>query len=130
MYDQSDWRVGLLQCLYSLKRTRKVRGQGRAARKRGGQPRPAPMQGRPPTARPRPRLAPMQGRRLRAWRAVASLQERQPLIAGCPQRGRLQGGTRRWRPLVASPQGAAARSQVARGDRQRPALPPAQGQRQ
>ncbi|RZS17538.1 hypothetical protein BHM03_00049688 [Ensete ventricosum] len=29
-YDQSDWRVGLLQCLYSLKGARQVRGQGRA----------------------------------------------------------------------------------------------------
>ncbi|RRT32582.1 hypothetical protein B296_00055622 [Ensete ventricosum] len=28
-YDQSDLRVGLLQCLYSLKRARQVRGQGR-----------------------------------------------------------------------------------------------------
>ncbi|RWW49059.1 hypothetical protein BHE74_00044820 [Ensete ventricosum] len=28
-YDQSDWRVGLLQCLYSLKGTRQVRGQAR-----------------------------------------------------------------------------------------------------
>ncbi|RWV88009.1 hypothetical protein GW17_00049946 [Ensete ventricosum] len=28
-YDQSDWRVGILQCLYSLKGARQVRGQGR-----------------------------------------------------------------------------------------------------
>ncbi|RZS26345.1 hypothetical protein BHM03_00059671 [Ensete ventricosum] len=28
-YDQSDWRVGLLQCLYSLKGARQVKGQGR-----------------------------------------------------------------------------------------------------
>ncbi|RWW60013.1 hypothetical protein BHE74_00033022 [Ensete ventricosum] len=28
-YDRSDWRVGLLQCLYSLKGVRQVRGQGR-----------------------------------------------------------------------------------------------------
>ncbi|RRT65960.1 hypothetical protein B296_00009282 [Ensete ventricosum] len=28
-YDRSDWRVRLLQCLYSLKETRQVRGQGR-----------------------------------------------------------------------------------------------------
>ncbi|RRT39244.1 hypothetical protein B296_00021582 [Ensete ventricosum] len=28
-YDQRDWRVGLLQCLYSLKGARQVRGQGR-----------------------------------------------------------------------------------------------------
>ncbi|RRT49483.1 hypothetical protein B296_00026035 [Ensete ventricosum] len=28
-YDQSDWRVGLLQCLYSFKGARQVRGQGR-----------------------------------------------------------------------------------------------------
>ncbi|RRT56081.1 hypothetical protein B296_00004689 [Ensete ventricosum] len=28
-YDQSDWRVGLLQCLYSLKGAWQVRGQGR-----------------------------------------------------------------------------------------------------
>ncbi|RWV97505.1 hypothetical protein GW17_00039699 [Ensete ventricosum] len=30
MYDWSDWRVGLLQCLHSLKGARQVRGQGRA----------------------------------------------------------------------------------------------------
>ncbi|RZS15962.1 hypothetical protein BHM03_00047884 [Ensete ventricosum] len=28
-YDQSGWRVGLLQCLHSLKGARQVRGQGR-----------------------------------------------------------------------------------------------------
>ncbi|RRT58224.1 hypothetical protein B296_00038710 [Ensete ventricosum] len=28
-YDRSDWRVGLLQCLYSLKGAKQVRGQGR-----------------------------------------------------------------------------------------------------
>ncbi|RWW58471.1 hypothetical protein BHE74_00034662 [Ensete ventricosum] len=28
-YDWSDWRVGLLQCSYSFKRARQVRGQGR-----------------------------------------------------------------------------------------------------
>ncbi|RWW08749.1 hypothetical protein GW17_00027791 [Ensete ventricosum] len=28
-YDRSDWRVGLLQCLYSLKGAQQVRGQGR-----------------------------------------------------------------------------------------------------
>ncbi|RZS25515.1 hypothetical protein BHM03_00058733 [Ensete ventricosum] len=28
-YDQNDWRVGLLQCLYLLKGARQVRGQGR-----------------------------------------------------------------------------------------------------
>ncbi|RWW83738.1 hypothetical protein BHE74_00007743 [Ensete ventricosum] len=27
-YDQSDWRVGLLQCSHSLKGARQVRGQG------------------------------------------------------------------------------------------------------
>ncbi|RWV82372.1 hypothetical protein GW17_00056133, partial [Ensete ventricosum] len=27
-YDQSDWRVRLLQCSYSLKGARQVRGQG------------------------------------------------------------------------------------------------------
>ncbi|RWW84036.1 hypothetical protein BHE74_00007402 [Ensete ventricosum] len=30
-YDQSDWRVGLLQYLYSLKGARQVKGQGRVA---------------------------------------------------------------------------------------------------
>ncbi|RRT85584.1 hypothetical protein B296_00001130 [Ensete ventricosum] len=38
MYDQSDWRVGLLQCLYLLKGVRQARGQGRResiGRKRG-----------------------------------------------------------------------------------------------
>ncbi|RWW03493.1 hypothetical protein GW17_00033345 [Ensete ventricosum] len=29
MYDQSGWRVGLLQCLYSLKGAQQVRGQCR-----------------------------------------------------------------------------------------------------
>ncbi|RRT46705.1 hypothetical protein B296_00031557 [Ensete ventricosum] len=28
-YDQSDWRVGLLQCSHSLKGARQIRGQGR-----------------------------------------------------------------------------------------------------
>ncbi|RWW49368.1 hypothetical protein BHE74_00044483 [Ensete ventricosum] len=28
-YDRSGWRVGLLQCLHSLKGARQVRGQGR-----------------------------------------------------------------------------------------------------
>ncbi|RRT76250.1 hypothetical protein B296_00013751 [Ensete ventricosum] len=28
IYDQSDWRVGLLQCSHSLKGARQVRGQG------------------------------------------------------------------------------------------------------
>ncbi|RZR74375.1 hypothetical protein BHM03_00035961 [Ensete ventricosum] len=34
-YDQSDWRVGLLQCLYSFKGARQVRGQGRRRDFRG-----------------------------------------------------------------------------------------------
>ncbi|RWW01322.1 hypothetical protein BHE74_00057637 [Ensete ventricosum] len=55
-----------------------------------------------------------------------------------PQRGRLKGDVRKWRPPVASPQGATANDQAARGGcprcackgvgRQRPAhkgLPPA-----
>ncbi|RWW57857.1 hypothetical protein BHE74_00035319 [Ensete ventricosum] len=33
----------------------------KTVRRRGGHPRPAPMQGRPPTARLRPRLAPKGG---------------------------------------------------------------------
>ncbi|RZR79748.1 hypothetical protein BHM03_00005554 [Ensete ventricosum] len=34
-YDRSDWSVGLLQCLYSLKGARQVRGQGRRRDFRG-----------------------------------------------------------------------------------------------
>ncbi|RZR80383.1 hypothetical protein BHM03_00006412 [Ensete ventricosum] len=30
-YDRSDWRVGLLQCLYSFKGAQHVRGQGRVS---------------------------------------------------------------------------------------------------
>ncbi|RWV84171.1 hypothetical protein GW17_00054135 [Ensete ventricosum] len=39
--------------------------RAKAARRRGGQPRPAPMQGQPPTARPRPRTP------VRGWPATA-----------------------------------------------------------
>ncbi|RWW59478.1 hypothetical protein BHE74_00033580 [Ensete ventricosum] len=31
-YDQSGWRVGLLQCSHSLKGARQVRGQGRVVK--------------------------------------------------------------------------------------------------
>ncbi|RWW40454.1 hypothetical protein BHE74_00054137 [Ensete ventricosum] len=50
---------------------------------------------------------------------TASPQGRQPPTARCPQRGRLQGDARKWRPPAASPQGAAhgmpARGAAARG---------------
>ncbi|RRT31642.1 hypothetical protein B296_00057295 [Ensete ventricosum] len=76
--------------------------------------RSAPMQGRPPTARPRPRLA---RKGLRIWARW---------ITASPQGGRLLGGARKWWPQVASPQ-AATRGAAARGNRQRPThkgLPP------
>ncbi|RWV89883.1 hypothetical protein GW17_00047948 [Ensete ventricosum] len=69
------------------------------AARRGGQPWSAPMQGRPPTARPQPRPA----------------QGQQPPAVRRPQRGRLQGDARKWRSPAANPQGATARDALARG---------------
>ncbi|RRT41285.1 hypothetical protein B296_00043825 [Ensete ventricosum] len=75
----------------------------KAARRRGGQPRLAPMQGRPPTARPR--LSPF-ARGLPAA-ARASLQGRSALLAGAAAR-RGNSGLRA-HPLAARrPQGAVA----------------------
>ncbi|RWW36762.1 hypothetical protein BHE74_00058191 [Ensete ventricosum] len=80
----------------------------KAARRRGGQPRPAPMQGRPPMTRPRPRT-PARGRLVAAR---ASPQGRQPLAARHPQGGRLQGACKGLPPTdspVASRGGGADR---------------------
>ncbi|RWW73164.1 hypothetical protein BHE74_00018976, partial [Ensete ventricosum] len=84
----------------------------KAARSRGGQPRPAPMQGRPPTARPATAKAPCRGSRQHA-RSLASM------AGAC--RGRAYG--HRQRPRLGRrgqlpdvrPQGVALR----------PGLPPA-----
>ncbi|RRT50464.1 hypothetical protein B296_00004167 [Ensete ventricosum] len=81
----------------------------KAARRKGGQARLAPMPGRPPTARPWPR--PLARGRLAAARAslqgaVAlrgnSQHGRQPLAARRPPRGRLQGARKGLSP-AASP---------------------------
>ncbi|RWV85292.1 hypothetical protein GW17_00052928 [Ensete ventricosum] len=84
----------------------------KATRRRGGQPRPAPMQGRPPTARPVARGSLQQMRSpagmVGAYRGGA-----------CGRRQRLRPG-RRWRLSAARPQGAAPRPGLERNEEGQP----------